>query len=526
MRNSNRRTGGPKGPPFSPPRAETTLPHSEADERAALACVLLAGNEGSQGEVDALLAQLRPTLFFLQDHQDILSAMTRLRGARHAVDAVTVGTHIVKERGGDGIVTADGSRLLDLVSKLPEASPSWHNFPTYLETLQEQYLRRWTLAKKDRLLALASDPKLSMDTLRDEFAEISDTAQKIGRPKSAALQAVKMSDHLLYRPTEALGLVGDTDVTKGYQGVTVLAGPPGSGKSLAAASLAIAGAIGSGYWMGRQVHRQFRTLIVQCENGAMRLRKEFEAMKVHHPKVDFDAWTRVTLPPEGGLPFHRPEFRRELGRLVEEFKPDVMVVDPWTAVAAEDAAKDIIDKLAEIRSMLPAGDACPALVIVAHTKKPRQEDKGNRGRALMYSVSGSQALVATARCVYVLLPFTDDIQDDRVLWVCAKLSDSESPPADTVWHRRLGTMFTHCGDNPLDYWDDDKDNRTWLTLDMVREAMKGGRLVTQSRLADQLADDHNDGKGKSTVHRLLKRPPFSDHLEADGNLLKWREVAP
>lgn len=501
----------PTGRAFS-----SEVPWSEADERAALGCVLIAGADGSQAEVDELLGQLRPSLFWDTRHQDILAAMVALRSERHAVDLVTVSTALMARNG-------DGKAALMLVSELPDATPSWQNFPAYLGTLQENALRRWTLGKRDRLAAMAMDPTLTLEILREEFSELADTAQKIGRPRTAALTAVRMSDHLRYQPAEALGLVGDTDVTKGYQGVTIIAGPPGSGKSLAAGSLAVAGAIGRGYWMGRQVHRQFRTLIVQCENGAMRLRKEFEAMAKHHPDVDFDSWVRVTLPPEGGLPFHRPEFRRELARCVEDFQPDVIVVDPWTAVAAEDSSKDIIDKLAEMRSILPPGDKCPALVIVAHTKKPRQEDKGNRGRALMFSVSGSQALVATARCVYVLLPFTDDIQDDRVLWACAKLSDSENPPADTVWHRRLGTLFRHCDDNPEDYWQEaDKSDRQWLTLEMVEKAMANGRIVTQSRLAEDLADTYNQGSGKSTVHRLLKRPPFSDHLSNDGGLLSWK----
>lgn len=501
------------------PPSQDQTPADPDVERAALGCVLLAGLDGSQAEVDSILAQLSHKLFHYPDHADVFAAMVDLRNTKHAVDLVTVGAELRRKFGQ----TVYANQLVALLPILIEGVPSWHNFPHYLETLQGLALRRWILFKRERLGDLGRDQTVTLDAIREEFAELTEAADKAGRPKAKALVAVRMSEHLKYNPPEALGLVGDTDVTKGYQGVTVIAGPPGSGKSLAAASLAISGAIGKGYWMGRQVHRQFRTLIVQCENGAMRLRKEFEAMARHHPGVQFDDWVRITLPPEGGLPFHRPEFRRELGRLVEEFKPDVLVVDPWTAVAAEDAAKDIIDKLAEIRSMLPPGDQCPALVIVAHTKKPRQEDKGNRGRALMYSVSGSQALVATARCVYVLLPFTDDIQDDRVLWCCAKLSDSEKPPADTVWHRRLGTLFQHCDDNPEEFWAEEKDDRQWLTLDMVRDAMKGGRIVTQSRLAETLADEHNGGKGKSTVHRLLKKPPFVEHLKNDGGLLSWTD---
>lgn len=492
-----------------------TIPFSEVDERGALSCVLLAGIE-SQPEVDELLSQLKPSLFWDSRHQVILDAMRTLRNQRHAVDLVTVSRTLMNRNG-------EAKGALEVLPGLLEVAPSWANFPSYLEELQRQALRRWTLEKRERLTNLAMQPNLSLDTLRDEFGDLAEKADRIGRPRRTQIQAVSDQELAAYTPVESLGLVGDTDVQKGYQGITVIAGPPGSGKSLVAVSLAIAGAIGSGFWMGRKVHRQFRTLIVQCENGAMRLKREVEARGRHHPGVDFGNWIRTTLPPEGGLPFHRPEFRRELSRLVEDWQPDVIVVDPWTAVAVEDQAKDIVDKLAEIRSMLPAGDACPALCIVAHTKKPRPEDKANRGRALMFSVSGSQALVSTARCVYVLLPFTDDIQDDRVLWACAKLSDSEAPPADSVWHRRLGTLFAHCYDNPADYWAEDKGNdQQWLNLDMVRDSL-GDAMMTRSRLVERLCDQHNGGKGASTVYRLLARKPYLDHLKSEGRMVSWQD---
>jgi hypothetical protein len=372
---------------------------------------------------------------------------------------------------------------------------------------------------------MATSSDFSPDSFKARLSEILETSAAVGRRKGPSVAFVKQSEHLKYQPRENLGLVGDSDITKGYQGVAVIAGPPGSGKSLAAVSLGIAGALGTGHWMGRPVHRQFRTLIVQCENGAGRLKKEFAAMAAAYPKTDFDPWLRISLPPEGGLPFHRPEFRRELSRMVDEFRPDVVIVDPWTAVAAEDAAKDIIEKLAEMRSCLPAGDECPALVIVAHTKKPRAEDKGNRGRALMYSVSGSQALVATARSVFVLLPYTDDIQDDRVLWACAKLSDSDTAPADSVWHRRLGTLFQHCDDDPEAFWKDPSERPAmWLTAEMLQDVLTrpAKAAMTQTRLCDTLAEKFNGGRGASSVHKWLKRGEFAALLSTTGGLVSWK----
>lgn len=517
MRRTKNAGRAPVARPFSAPKPSADIPHSADSEQAALGCVLLAGTSKSTAEVDALMEQLTPRMFWMESHRLIYQAVSDLRSGRHGIDLITVGE---KLRQGGNLEEVGG---LAYLSFCMDATPSMFNFPFYLDTLQTMALRRWTLLKRDRLADLATADGLTLDQIREEFDEISDTAHKIGKQKRKAVMAVKPTEHMKYQPNETLGLIGDGDITKGYQGVTIIAGPPGSGKSMVASSLAIAGALGVGYWMGRKIHRKFRTLIIQCENGAARLKKEFEAMRANYPDVDFDEAMRVTLPPEGGLPFHRPEFRREIARLVEEFKPDVLVLDPWTAVAAEDASKEIIDKLAEIRSMLPAGDACPALVIVAHTKKPRSEDKGSRGRALMYAVSGSQALVSTARCVYVLLPFTDDIQDRRVLWACSKLSDSENPPADTVWFRRLGGMFQHCDDNPEEYFAEDRrENRDWLTPEMLQTVLANGVSMSASKLAQTLADKFNQGKGKSSVHKWLKKEEFALLLTETAGLLSLR----
>lgn len=88
-------------------------------------------------------------------------------------------------------------------------------------------------------------------------------------------------------------LVGDNEVVKGYEGVTVLAGPGGSGKSLATMALALAGARGDGFWMGRKVHRNFKTLIIQAENGLVRLKAEFEALKRNHPEIAWNGWEKA-----------------------------------------------------------------------------------------------------------------------------------------------------------------------------------------------------------------------------------------
>lgn len=456
-----------KGRQTRPPEDAPQLPPHDPDaERGALGCVL---GSASERDADAMLAALRLTLFYDLRHQKILEAMQSLRAAHRAVDFVTVTTAI-----GKGAAEVGG---IPYLQGILDATPSAANFPAYLETLEERAEQRAALHHAASINTLVRSGR-PVEEIRAALKELGGIMTAPARSDRPTLLLTDPKAHLAYKPRQDLCLVGDHDITKGYEGVAVIGGPPGSGKSLVAASLALAGAVGAPEWMGRKVHRRFKSLIIQAENGALRLRREFEAMSKANPKVDLSAWIRVSLPPEGGLPFHRAEFRRAFKLAVDDWKPDVVILDPWTAVAAEDAAKDVVDKLAEIRSCLPPGDDCPALLIVAHTRKPKAEGM-RRGRGLLNELSGSLALGATARSVYVLLPFTDEIRDDRVLWSCAKLSNGE-PAGDSVWHRRVGDLFPKAKDDPAAFWDrDEPKERVAVSRDQLREVY--GERVAMSR---------------------------------------------
>jgi hypothetical protein len=313
-----------------------------------------------------------------------------------------------------------------------------------------------------------------------------------------------------YQLNPALRLIGDNEICKGYDGVCLIAGPGGSGKSLVTLTLALAGAIGGGVWQGRRVHRRFKTLIIQAENGMVRLKNEFEALKKNHPEVDLDDWIFISEPPEGGLPFHRGDFRAAVRDAIGKYKPDLIVIDPWAQVAADDTAKDVVDKLAEIRSCFPAGDDCPGLVIVAHTKKPRAEEV-RKGRGLIHQVSGSIALTNTARCVYMLLPWTDDPEDDRCYWTCAKLNNGELYPA-SVWHRRFGTFFAHDSKtNPKDWGrTEDDDARRAVTEEQLMDCF-GKEVELHTRQLIQRLQKLAECS-EATAYRAVSEDGYLRHL--------------
>ena len=103
--------------------------------------------------------------------------------------------------------------------------------------------------------------------------------------------------------------------------VFVTGGAPGVGKSRAGVSLAEAGATGF-EWFGLTVHRKFKTLIIQNENGEFRLSKEFADLDCEK----LDPWVRVCPPPPFGLCFDRVEFRAVLARAAKTMTANLVRV--------------------------------------------------------------------------------------------------------------------------------------------------------------------------------------------------------
>lgn len=497
---------------------ETLPPHSAEAEAGLLGCVLLNPHDCM---VKCLEKRVSAAWFYVTAHRDLWPHLVALHEGRKAPDLVS----LVQRLRDTGELESLGG--LPWLSSLENATPSAANLDYYVEIVREKSELRWQLQRaaeiRDKITA-GGTPEELRELLRESSERIDSGLARAAEGNRPVLEVVGPDEVEKFKFNGEHLLIGDTDFRSGYEGLTVIGGPPGSGKSLLTATLALAGARGTGQWMGRKIHRKFRVLIMGAENGRMRWQRDFREMAAQNPKADLQKWVRVVLPPEGGLCFHRHEFRRAVKAAVKDFKPDMVILDPWTSVAVDDTSKDVVDKLAEIRSCFGPGDECPSLVIVAHTKKPRQEDKGNRGRALMYSIAGSQALVSTARCVYVLLPYTDDINDHRVLWCCSKLSDGTAEE-DRVFLRVLGREFPPTTDDPAAYWEDGhRESGVWLTVDMVKTALgDASRGFTVHGLAKHLADEHHEGRGVSSVHKWLKGPEFAGHLKRQGSFVVWED---
>lgn len=318
---------------------------------------------------------------------------------------------------------------------------------------------------------------------------------------------------------EGFALVGDAHLVRG--GLSVIAGVPSCGKSRTLAGLAIAGATRAP-WMGHEVHANFRTLIVQAENGPYRLKQEFSEIR-EGTEANLDEWLRVNYPGRLGLPLHDPAFRRELREMIRDFAPGVVAFDPWNRIVQDDKQKDYRAAIDWLMELLPDRiEERPALVVVCHLRKRSGGEGRKRGRDLLPELSGSGMIGSAARSVFILEPASADPADDRVVWTVAKNNDGHEG-ASSAWFRRNG-LFGQCEDFDFEEFFSGADmGREKITAEDIREMLGTG--IVRKKAAKRLREITNCGQ--SAAYAALSPKGRFAHLidETPDGLLVWAGAA-
>jgi DnaB-like helicase N terminal domain/AAA domain len=477
-------------------------PHDYQAEAGLLSCLL---------QEPALMQTYRTKREVFHDLrcQIIFDGMREMFDAKTVIDVITLQAQLKKHK----LLSKIGG--VAALMKLMDVAPSAANHSYYFDIVREKAaLRKLDAAcdsVKERIATF--DGKNATEFVGTLQADL-DTVSRllVNQPDKKQLEMWTPSQLLEYTIPERLRLVGENEIIMGYDGLFLIAGPGSSGKSLCGMTLALAGAQGDGFWQGRKICRPFKTMILQAENGAIRLKDEFEAIKNAHPTIDLDASIMVSSPPEGGLPFHRGDFRAAVREEAIRFRPDIILLDTWSQVASEDAAKEVVDKIGEIRSCFSALEHFPAIGILAHTKKPRAEEV-RKGRGLINQIAGSIALGNTARTVYMLLPWSDDMEDERIYWACVKLNNAKMYPA-SVWRRRFGTFFQHDPTTDArEFGKVEDDVREKITRQHLEMAFEGTPELTRAALVKKL--NKASFAGESTCYRAISDGPsgyLAEHL--------------
>jgi AAA domain/DnaB-like helicase N terminal domain len=300
-------------------------------------------------------------VFFFAAHRIIYDALVEMEARNRPADIITL-TQVLRERGE-----------LDSVggpSAVTELETSYSKSPAIVEyelkRLHELHAKRKARTLGKRMERGDIDPT---DALR-ELASITEAAKAgvtVRQPRIRFFAPRELRD--FQQPESDIILVGDAHISRGE--VFTIGGEPGVGKSRAATQLGISGATRRP-WFGLPVHRQFKTMVVQTENGRYRLQQEFSALDCD----EIENWVRVSEPPPFGLTLNNPEFQGDVRAALDCFKPDCVILDPWNAAARDDKQRDYVETFDALRNLLPTGDDKPALGVIAHTHKPQLKKGG------------------------------------------------------------------------------------------------------------------------------------------------------
>jgi hypothetical protein len=475
-------------------------PHSVEAEQGALGCILLTPERAPE-----MLAKLDASDFYDNRMRVVFHGMWRLVNAGRAPEAMALSQHF---RDRDELDELGG---IPFVSSLADSTPSAASFPSFVATLKDKAWRRRLLDLAGHAAEVAHDEKMEAAAASREFCDFSERIFATGGTCREWFKFYTPGECRDYTPPPGHLLVGDSHLVRGS--VTVIAGAPGVGKSRAATALSIAGATGVD-WFGLPVHSRFKTAILQNENGRYRLAKEFAELDT----AALNEFVRVSDRPPFGLAFDSHEFRRALSQWLGEFKPGVVVFDPWNGITRDDKQRDYREAFDALLGVLPKGDEAPAIVIVAHTRKPKSDER-RTGRGLLHELAGAHLIGSVPRCAFVMQAASEDETDDRIVWTCCKNNDGELGPR-TAWHRRNG-LFAPCENFEWTEFDTPAEPPRTITIETLDSLFEGGRR----RIAKATAVKELEAKGwgrTAAYTSLAVTGRFKANLKegADG-LLEW-----
>lgn len=239
------------------------------------------------------------------------------------------------------------------------------------------------------------------------------------KPKSPVntpvLRLFSMSEILNYVSPVGSMLVGDGVIELGE--VSMLFGPPGSYKGFAVGQLMAYGAQGHGQWLGHPVKAQFASLWLNCENGQRRLRDQFQKMGL---SPEAEKFIHVTdIPAVWNLA--DPRLATEIRRIIVEKEIKLLIIDTVSNFTEDEFAAEYAAFFAALNTLLHGLEFRPAVLLIHHSRKPKDTDRGGRG--MLNTISGHQMLQRRARSICYLGRVSDDFDEKRVAAVWLKVSN-------------------------------------------------------------------------------------------------------
>lgn len=328
-------------------------------------------------------------------HQEIWKGCCALADSKVKIDVISLQSWLkdhkrLSEVGG-----------IPYLSSLPDTVPSTANVSYYLNILTEKYELRRIIHTCTEVVGRIYEHSGDVEDLL--FATRSDLHSVIsGDQENGKVSTIEEIDAYPL-DNDPNCLLGKRYLCRG--GGLVIVGPSGVGKSSLVMQFACAWCVG---WMmfGIAPTRPLKILIVQAENddGDMKemLQGVCKGIKLDEFSPEYDL-LKSNLILRRDATQTADGFIRSLSRLIEENKPDLVVLDPAVSFIGDDISKQSACSNFFRRGLNSiAVDTGCAFVVVNHTTKPPTDSKSRKGwqsSDWQYAGAGSYDIVGWARAV-------------------------------------------------------------------------------------------------------------------------------
>jgi hypothetical protein len=117
-----------------------------------------------------------------------------------------------------------------------------------------------------------------------------------------------------------------------------------------------------------------------------------------------------------------PRLASEIRKVIVEKKIRLIIIDTVSNFTSDEFAKEFAAFFDALNSMLHGLEPRPAVLLIHHSRKPKESDKGGRG--LLNLISGHQTLQRRARSICYLGRVSDDFDEKRLAAVWLKVSNN------------------------------------------------------------------------------------------------------
>ena len=232
---------------------------------------------------------------------------------------------------------------------------------------------------------------------------------------------------------EATGTAGEKDAIYWRDGqLALLVGPGGVGKSRLTLQLAVCQILSYDFLGFKLPGPPRRWLLLGNENSARRVKEELEALtgnQTEEKKKLLEENLRIQAVIDSSsdsLGLDDPEALKRIMAAAKDFKPDVLVIDPWEAFITGGDCNDspkTRESVRLLRRIFSPHNERLALLIVHHSREGAEAIRKAEGFDAGGYVKGSKTLRSMARFAWNVAP--GDAEDGReIVIVCGKINDA------------------------------------------------------------------------------------------------------